>query len=105
MSSMKDREETFERKFVRDEELKFKAVSRRNKLLGLWAAEKLGKTGAQADEYAREVIRADFEEAGDEDVFRKVRKDFDTASVSVPDDEIRQKMIELLNQAIDQVNS
>ncbi|WP_274426840.1 DUF1476 domain-containing protein [Chelativorans sp. YIM 93263] len=105
MSSMKDREETFERKFVRDEELKFKAVSRRNKLLGLWAAEKLGKAGAQADEYAREVIRADFEEAGDEDVFRKVRKDFDTASVSVSDDEIRQKMIELLNQAIDQVNS
>lgn len=105
MSSMKEREETFERKFVRDEELKFKAVSRRNKLLGLWAAEKLGKTGAQADEYAREVIRADFEEAGDEDVFRKVRKDFDTASVSVPDDEIRQKMIELLNQSIDQVTS
>src|SRR5690554_2266136 len=103
MSSMKEREETFERMFVRDEELKFKAMSRRNKLLGLWAAEKLGRKGEEAEAYAREVIRADFEEAGDEDVFRKVRRDFDAAGVSESDEEIRRRMIELLAQAIEQV--
>ena len=80
MSSMRDRQEGFEKKFAMDEDLKFKAMARRNKLLGLWAAEKLGKTGADADAYAKEVVRADFEEAGDEDVFRKVRADFDAAS-------------------------
>ena len=74
MTSMKDREEGFERKFVFDEELRFKATARRNKLLGLWAAEKLGKSGADADAYAREVVVSDIEEAGDHDVFRKVRK-------------------------------
>ena len=73
MSNMKDREEGFERKFALDEELKFKATARRNKLLGLWAAEKLGKTGADADAYAKEVVMSDIEEAGDHDVFRKVR--------------------------------
>ena len=77
MSSMRDRQEGFEKKFAMDEESKFKAMARRNKLLGLWAAEKLGKTGADADAYAKEVVRADFEEAGDNDVFRKVRADFD----------------------------
>ena len=81
MSSMKDREEGFERKFAFDEELRFKAMARRNKLLGLWAAEKLGKTGADADAYAKEVVMSDFEEAGDEDVFRKVRGDLDAAGV------------------------
>ncbi|TIR44824.1 MAG: DUF1476 domain-containing protein, partial [Mesorhizobium sp.] len=65
MSSMKDREEGFERKFVFDEELRFKASARRNRALGLWAAEKLGKSGVDADAYAKEVVRADFEEAGD----------------------------------------
>ena len=105
MSSMKDRQDAFERKFVHDEELKFKAVSRRNKLLGLWAAEKLGKTGEAADAYAREVIKADFEEAGDEDVFRKVRADFDAAGIAQTDDEIRSKMTDLLNEAIDQIKS
>ena len=75
MSSMRDRQEGFEKKFAMDEDLKFKAMARRNKLLGLWAAEKLGKTGADADDYAKEVIRADFAEAGDNDVLRKVRAD------------------------------
>ncbi|WP_159586573.1 DUF1476 domain-containing protein [Chelativorans xinjiangense] len=105
MSSMKDREETFERKFVHDEEMKFRAMSRRNKLLGLWAAEKLGKTGAEADAYAIEVIKADVEEAGEEDVFRKVRRDFDAAGVQQSDHQIRRTMSELLNEAIDQVKN
>jgi hypothetical protein len=103
MSSMKEREETFERMFVRDEELKFQAMARRNKLLGLWAAEKLGKTGEAADAYAKEVVKADFEEPGDEDVFRKVRRDFDAADVAETDDSIRSKMIELLAEAVRQV--
>ena len=105
MSNLKEREETFERKFVRDEELRFKATARRNKLLGLWAAEKLGKTGDQAEAYAREVIKSDFEESGDEDVFRKIRRDFDAAAVNETDEAIRGKMVDLLGQAIAQVKS
>lgn len=103
MSSMKERQETFERMFVRDEELKFRATARRNKLLGLWAAEKLGKSGDEAEAYAKQVVAADFEEAGDEDVFRKIRSDFDAAGVSESDEVIRKKMIDLLAEAIEQV--
>ena len=105
MTSMKDREEGFERKFVFDEELRFKATARRNKLLGLWAAEKLGKTGADAEAYAKEVIVSDIEEAGDHDVFRKVRKDFDEAGVGQSDHQIRRTMDELMHQAIEQVKN
>ena len=76
------REEGFEKQFAHDEELKFKATSRRNKLLGLWAAEKLGRKGTDAETYAKEVVLADFEEAGDDDVFRKVRKDLDAGGVA-----------------------
>ena len=103
MASMDDRKDAFEKKFAHDEELKFKATARRNKLLGLWAAEKLGKTGAEAEAYAKEVVAADFEEAGDEDVFRKVRRDFDAAGVEQSDHQIRRTMDELLGQAIEQV--
>ena len=71
------REEGFEKKFAHDEELRFKAMARRNKLLGLWAAELLGKTGADADSYAKEIVMVDFEEPGEEDVFRRVMKDLD----------------------------
>ncbi|GLS33161.1 hypothetical protein SAMN04488498_105290 [Mesorhizobium albiziae] len=105
MSTMKDREEGFERKFAFDEELKFKAIARRNKLLGLWAAEKLGKSGADADAYAKEVVVADIEEAGDHDVFRKVRKDFDAAGVEQSDHQIRRTMEELLAEAIEQIRN
>src|ERR687898_868565 len=77
MTTFDKREEGFERKFAHDEELRFKATARRNKLLGLWIAQKLGMSGADADTYAKEVVQADFEEAGDDDVFRKVRKDLD----------------------------
>ena len=103
MTSMKDREEGFEKKFAHDEELKFKATARRNKLLGAWAAEKLGKSGADAEAYAKEVVVADFEEAGDEDVFRKLRGDFDKAGVAVSDHQIRHAMAELLETAVKQI--
>ena len=74
MTTFDKREDAFEKQFAHDEELRFKATARRNRLLGLWAAEKLGKTGEDADVYAREVVMSDFEEAGDEDVFRKIRR-------------------------------
>ena len=93
MSSMKDRENAFENKYAHDAEMQFKAEARRNKLLGLWAADLMGKTGEDAQAYAKEVIKADFEEAGDEDVFRKVSGDLgDKASGS----DIRAKMQDLL---------
>lgn len=105
MTSMRDRQEGFEKKFAMDEETKFKAMARRNKLLGLWAAEKLGKSGADADAYAKEVVRSDFEEAGDEDVFRKVRADFDAAGVTLTDIQIRGAMAELLITAVEQIKT
>lgn len=105
MASMDDRKDAFEKKFAHDEELKFKAMARRNKLLGLWAAEKLGKTGDAAEAYAKEVVVADFEEVGDEDVFRKVRGDFDAAGVTQSDHQIRRTMEELLATAIEQVKA
>ena len=105
MTSMKDREQGFERKFAMDEETRFRATARRNKLLGLWAAEKLGKTGADADAYAKEVIISDIEEAGDHDVFRKVRKDFDAAGIDQSDHQIRRTMDELMAEAVEQVKS
>ncbi|RUZ74261.1 DUF1476 domain-containing protein [Mesorhizobium sp. M7A.F.Ca.US.006.01.1.1] len=105
MSSMKDRQEGFEKKFAMDEETKFRAMARRNKLLGLWAGEKLGKSGADADAYAKEVVHADFEEAGDNDVFRKVRADFDAAGIAQSDAQIRTAMEELLVTAVEQIRS
>ena len=103
MTNMNERRDAFENKFAHDEELKFKATARRNKLLGLWAAEKLGKTGEAAEAYAKEVVASDFEEAGDNDVFRKVRKDFDAAGVAQSDHQIRRTMDELLVVAAEQV--
>ncbi len=105
MNDMKDRQEGFERKFVLDEEQRFRAMARRNKLLGLWAAEKLGKSGADAEAYAKEVINSDFEEAGDHDVFRKVRKDFDAAGVAQSDHQIRRTMEELMATAVEQIRN
>ena len=94
------REEEFERRFAHDEELRFKALARRNKMLGLWAAEKLGRSGAEAEAYAKEVVAADFEEAGDHDVFRKIRRDFDAGGVNVSDHQIRRTMDELMARAV-----
>jgi hypothetical protein len=103
MSSLKDREEGFERKFAFDEELRFKATARRNKALGLWAAEKLGKSGAEADAYAKEVVVSDIEEAGDHDVLRKVKKDFEAAGIDQSEHQIRRTMDELMAKAIEDV--
>jgi len=105
MTTFDKREEGFERMFAHDEELKFKATARRNKLLGHWAAEKLGLTGAAVDAYAKEVIVADFEEAGDEDVFRKLRKDFDAKGVKESDHQIRRTMQELMQMAVAQIKA
>ena len=105
MSSMRDRQEGFEKKFAMDEETKFKAMARRNKLLGLWAAEKLGKSGEDADAYAKEVVRSDFEEAGDDDVFRKVRRDFDAKGVKQSDEQIRSAMTGLMAEAVAQIKA
>ncbi len=103
MSSFDDREKGFENKFVHDQELEFKAVVRRNKLLGLWASKQLGLDGDAADSYAKEVVKSDFEEAGDEDVFRKVRADFDAKAVDLSDHQIRRRMDELMAEARRQV--
>src|SRR5215470_15444321 len=105
MTTFDKREEGFEKQFAHDEELKFRANARRNKLLGLWAAEKLGLSGAAADAYSKEVIAADFEEAGDEDVFRKLRKDFDAKGVKESDHQIRRTMQELMEKAVAQIKA
>ncbi len=103
MATFENREKGFENKFAHDEELKFKAEARRNKLLGEWAAGEMGHSDAEA--YAKEVILADFEEAGDEDVFRKIRGDFDAKGTSIDDDTIRAKMSELFAIAVEQIQS
>lgn len=96
MTTFDDRENAFENKYAHDAEMQFKAEARRNKLLGLWAADLMGKSGDAAAEYAKEVIRADFEEAGDEDVYRKVSGDLgDLADEAT----IRSKMITLMAEA------
>lgn len=105
MTTFDKREEGFEKKFALDEEQKFKAVARRNRMLGTWAAEKLGINGDAATNYAKEVVAADFEEAGDDDVLRKVEQDFAAKGVKIQSDEIRAKMIELLAEAVVQVKS
>ena len=105
MTTFDKREEGFEKKFAHDEELRFKATARRNKLLGLWAAEKLGLTGPEAEAYAKEVVVADFDAPGEEDVFAKLRKDFDAKGVAQSDHQIRRTMDELMARAIDEVKA
>ena len=105
MSSFDKREEGFEKKFALDSEQTFKAGARRNKLLGLWAAEKLGLSGDAATAYAKEVVAADFKEAGDQDVQNKVVKDFAAKGVAVTAAEVRVKMDELMGLAAAQVKA
>jgi len=105
MTTFDDREKAFERKFAHDEDLRFKATVRRNKLVGLWAAEKLGLSGADAEAYAKEVIRADFEQPGDEDIVRKLRKDFDAKSVPQSDEQIRVALLETMATALNQIEA
>lgn len=103
MTTFDDRKNAYESKFAYDEELKFKATARRNKLLGRWAAEQMGLSGEAAEAYAKDVVLADLAEPGEEDVFRKIRKDFDAKGVEQSDHQIRRNMVELMAEAVRQV--
>jgi hypothetical protein len=105
MTTFDKREEGFEKQFAHDEELKFKATARRDKLLGLWAAEKLGLAGPAAEAYAKAIVLADIEATGDYDVFEKIRKDFDAKDVRLSDHQIRRTMDELMARAINEVKA
>ena len=105
MTSFDKREEAFEQHFAHDEELKFKATARRNKLLGLWAAEKLGRSGAEAEAYAKEVVVTALEKTADHDVFGKIRRDFDANGVTVSDHQIRRTMDELMARAVIEIKA
>ena len=103
--SFDDRRKGFESKWAHDAEMQFKIMARRNKLLGLWAAGKLGLAGADAEAYAKEVVVADLEEAGDDDVFRKIRRDFDAKGIAESDHQIRRTMTEFMEKAIAQIKA
>lgn len=105
MAQFDDRRESFEKKFAHDEELRFRATARRNKALGLWAAGQLGRSGPEADTYAKTVVAADFEEAGDDDVLRKVRADLAAGGVEASDAALRARMDELMARAIEDVQA
>jgi hypothetical protein len=105
MTTFEERQKGFERKFALDEELKFKATARRNRLLGLWAAGEMGIAGDAALAYAREVVKADLAEPGEEDVFRKIRADFDAKGVNQSDHQIRRMMAEMMGEAVAQIES
>jgi hypothetical protein len=105
VTSFGDRRDAFEKRFAHDEELRFKATARRNKLLGLWAADKIGMTDEEANAYAKSVVLADFEEAGDADVLQKVAGDLKAAGINLSDSEIRRVMDELMVQAVKEIQS
>lgn len=105
MTTFNEREKAFEKKFALDQELRFKAESRRNKMLAEWAADKLGLTGKAIEDYIKAVRRADLAEKGDDDVFRKVRKDLDDKGIAVADKEIRKRMQEFLAKAVKDIES
>ncbi|MGH6672658.1 MAG: DUF1476 domain-containing protein [Xanthobacteraceae bacterium] len=105
MTSFDKREEAFEQQFVHDEELRFKATARRNKLLGLWAAEKLGLKGAEADSYALSLVMSEFEDTGERDVLGKIRKDFDAKGVDQSDHQISRHATELMARAIEAIKT
>lgn len=103
MTTFDERGKAFEKKFAHDQELKFKAEARRNTMLGEWAAERLGLTGSAVEDYVKAVRRADLAEKGDEDVFRKIRADFDVKKLSISDEDIRAKMSDFLAEAVAQL--
>ena len=103
MTGIDDRKAGFEKKFAHDEELTFKATARRNKLVGLWAAGLMGITGDEADAYGKAIVIADFEEAGDDDVFRRLRDDLAAAGSDVSEHQIRREMDELMHEARAQI--
>ncbi|MFY8038161.1 MAG: DUF1476 domain-containing protein [Bosea sp. (in: a-proteobacteria)] len=105
MAGMDDRKDAFENKFAHDEALQFKATARRNKMLGLWAAEKLGKSPDEAEAYAKSVVMADFEEAGDDDVLRKIKADLAAGGVDQSDHQIRRTMDELMAKAVEEIRA
>lgn len=105
MSTFDKREDAFEREFAHDAELRFKAEARRDKLLGLWAAEKLGKTGAEAEAYARSIFVADLAEPGDEDVYRKIKADFEAAGIDDSEHRIRRTMQAFLARAVAEIKA
>jgi hypothetical protein len=105
MTTFDDREKSYERKFALDEELKFRSEQRRNKLLAEWAAGKLGLSGPAVEDYVKSVRKADLATKGDEDVFQKIRKDFDDKSVSISDAEIRKMMAQSMATAVDQIEA
>ncbi len=105
MTTFNERGDAFQKQFAHDADLRFKATARRNKLLGLWVAERTGKTGEEADAYAKSVVLADFEEAGDEDVLRKVRKDLEAAGKPVDEAELSRKFAELTARAIEEIKA
>ena len=105
MTTFDDREKGFEKKFAMDQDLKFKAEARRNKMIAEWAAEKMGISGEDVEAYVKAVRKADFEEAGDDDVFRKVKGDLDAKGASVSDNELRQTMDQFLAKAVAELES
>ena len=105
MATFDEREKGFETKFSRDQELDFKITARRNKLLGLWAAEKMGISGADAEAYAKEVVMSDFEKPGEEDVVEKVMSDFNDKGAGVAENELRVEMARLMGTAREQLES
>ncbi len=105
MTTFDNREKAYEKKFALDQDLKFRAEARRNKMLAEWAAAKLGILGDALGDYVKAVRRADLEEKGDDDVFRKIRKDFDEKGVPIQDDEIRQAMSEFLAKAVTEIEA
>jgi len=105
MSTFDKREEGFESKFAHDEELRFKAHARRNKLVGLWAAEKLGMSGAAAESYAANIVAADLDKPNSDSVFGTLRKDFDEKGVAQSDHQIRRTMEEAMEKAIAEIQT
>ncbi|MCF6216290.1 MAG: DUF1476 domain-containing protein [Emcibacter sp.] len=105
MTQFEGREKAYEKEFARNEEFDFKVVARRNKLLGLWVAEKIGLNGDDALAYAKEVIISDFEEAGDDDVYRKVKADLDAKRLNISEHQLRREMEDLLSVARDQMTT
>lgn len=105
MTLFNDREDAFEKQFAHDEQLRFKATARRNKLFGAWAAQRLGKTGDEAEAYAKSVVLADFEEAGDADVLRKVRQDLENAGKPADESELRAKLLDLMSRSVEEIKA
>ena len=99
MSSFDEREKTFEKKFAKDQELQFKVAAKSNKYLAEWVSEKLNKNEKEKKDYIQEIIKADMEEAGSEDVFRKIKKDFNEKGIQIDDEEIRKNMNSFLERA------